>query len=134
MEFLREKLISGEKTRTNRPISEYREKCNIGAKIRIYINQRSPSRERLFDAKIIERISWNILDAPITCSDDIAKTIESPIPEESWYEFAIKDGFDHYLEFLGYFMFHPTKSKDFFCYKFEKIRDYQKTLINFIEV
>ena len=132
MEFLREKLISGEKTRTNRPASEFREKCNVGDIMHNFINLRSPERERLFDAKVIERISWNILNAPITCSDDKAKTIKSPIPEESWYEFAIKDGFDHYLEFLGYFMFHPTKFLDFFCYKFEKIRDYQKLLTSFI--
>ena len=134
MEFLREKLISGEKTRTNRPSSEYRRKCHRGSKMYIFIKLRTPNRERLFDARVIKRISWNILNAPITCSDDEAKTIKSPIPEESWYEFTIKDGFDHYLEFLDYFMFHPTKSLDFFCYKFEKIRDYQKTLINFIEV
>jgi len=134
MEFLRGKLISGEKTRTNRASSEFRGKSNIGDTMHIFINLRSPNREKLFDAKIINRISWNILDVPITCSDDEVKTINSPIPEESWYEFAIKDGFDHYLEFLDYFMFHPTKYKDFFCYKFEKIRDYQKTLINFIEV
>jgi len=133
MKFLREKLISGEKTRTNRASSKYRRKCNIGAKIRIFIKLRSPERERLFDARIIKRIFWNILDAPI-CNDDLAKTIESPIPEESWYDFAIKDGFDNYIDFIDYFLNHPTKSKDFFCYKFEKIRDYQKTLISFIEV
>jgi len=132
MEFLREKLISGEKTRTNRASSEFREKCNIGDKIRIFINQRSPKRERLFDAKVIERISWNILNAPI-CDNDLAKTIESPIPKESWYDFAIKDGFDNYIDFLDYFLNHPTKFKDFFCYKFEKIRDYQKLLTSFIE-
>ena len=133
MEFLREKLISGEKTRTNRAASIYRRKCNIGAKIRIFINLRSPERERLFDARVIKRVSWNILDTPI-CKDDLAKTIESPILEESWYDFAFKDGFDSYIEFLNYFLFHPTKSKDFFCYKFEKIRDYQKTLMSFMEV
>lgn len=133
MEIHREKLISGEKTRTNRASSEYRRKCHRGSKMYIFIKLRTPERERLFDARVTSRISWNILDAPITCSDDKAKTIESPILEESWYEFAIKDGFDHYLKFLDYFMFHPTKSKDFFCYKFEKIRNYYKLLTSFIE-
>ena len=132
MEFLREKLISGEKKRTNRPSSEYRRKCHRGSRMYLFIKLRTPERERLFDARVIKRVPWNILDAPI-CKDDLAKTIESPILGESWYEFAIKDGFDHYIEFLDYFLNHPTKYKDFFCYKFEKIRNYYKLLTSFIE-
>jgi hypothetical protein len=126
---LKGKLLEGSKTRTNRHFTKFRYKCRPGDKMHIYIKQRTPEAEKLFDRICIERYFWDITEMPKTVLN--AKNTESPKPGESWYEFAIRDGFSTYREFLDYFNNHP-KGARFICYIWEKDKRNQKKLSEFI--
>lgn len=116
MEIMRDLLIDGNKKRTNRAFSKFRDKCYIGDIMHIYIGLRTPRSEKLFDARIIEKYYWNVNDAPE--DPKLARKLESPKKDETWEEFALNDGFSFYEEFLKYFKNHPKKTQKFICFIF----------------
>lgn len=130
MEKLKKNLIDGSKTRTNRRLTEFRDKCDVGDKMHIFINLRTPKAEKLFERVVGETYYWDISEIPKTVLE--AKNTESPRPNESWYEFAIRDGFSTYREFLDYFMNHP-KGIRFKCYIWKNDIKNQKKLNEYLE-
>ena len=116
MRQFRESLLNGIKTRTNRAFSEFRNKCGPGYIMHIFIGMRTENCEKLFDSMVQDKITWNIDNAPKTEKE--ARTTISPLQNENWYDFAIKDGFTEYKDFLDYFSNHPKKSKNFICFIF----------------
>ncbi|MFW9971081.1 MAG: hypothetical protein ACFFDF_12880 [Candidatus Odinarchaeota archaeon] len=132
MEIMKELLMDGYKRRTNRAFSKFRDKCRIGDIMHIYIKQRTPESEFLFDARCINKFYWNINDAPE--DEKLARKIESPIENETWEEFALKDGFNFYQEFLDYFRNHPKKTLDFICFIFTPNLMEQYKIPNFRQI
>lgn len=125
MERFKASLMNGTKNRTNRAYSKYRNRTKIGDRVQIYIKQRSPEGEKLFEAIITNKIIWNINQAP----HNIKKVWEiSPLKNEIWLEFAKRDGFKQYSDFLEYFdpENHPKKQSKYICFEFEKIQNYFK--------
>ena len=131
MEKLKSKLLDGTKTRTNRKLTEFRDKCDIGDIMHIFVNLRSPNCEKIFDRVVKETYYWDITEVPKTVLE--AKNKESPRPDESWYQFAIRDGFSTYREFLDYFMNHPKKGIRFKCYIWKNDIKNQRKLSEYLE-
>ena len=50
----------------------------------------------------------------------------SPKKDETWVQFAIRDGFKKYEEFLEYFNpdIHPKKQSKYIFFEFEKLEEY----------
>jgi len=120
MAWLEPKLENGEKTRTIRAMGKnnYRDKMNIGDIAHIWINQRSKNRKFLFDRTIKDKYYFQLKDIPLV-SDLEAKKLESPIPNETWYDLAHNDGFKSYLEFIEFFTNHPTNDTSFVIFLWE---------------
>lgn len=119
MEFLESKLLNGQKRRTNRPDDNYRDKCNVGDVMHIFVKMRTPESRWLFDAVVKKKVKWQIDDAPE--ESKIAKEKNGPISNETWYKFAITDGFKNYSDFLEYFQNHPKKARNFICFVFKRL-------------
>ena len=126
MKNFKASLMNGTKSRTNRAYSKSRNRIKIGDCVQIYIKQRSPEREKLFDAIITNKIIWNIYQAPQNIKK--AWEISSPLKNETWLEFALKDGFKQYSDFFEYFdpENHPKKQSKYIYFEFEKFMVYFK--------
>lgn len=125
-------LLFKEKKRSIRPPGKnnYRDKMNIGNIAYIYINCRTKRAEKIGNGVITNKLWFNIDQAPT--KNKCKKTI-SPLKNETWYEFAINDGFNTYSEFLDYFQNYKLNTKkkiikDFILFQFEK----QITILDFI--
>lgn len=116
MKIMEELLLEGKKRRTSRAFSKFRDRCKIGDIMRIYTGLRTKNCKKLFNARVVEKLYWNIDDAP--GDQKLAKKLESPKKGETWEEFALRDGFDFYSDFLSYFKDHPKKTKKFIFFRF----------------
>lgn len=117
---MRPLLLNGSKRRTIRAIGKnnYRDRCNINDIMHNWIDMRNhhDAKEFLFDSRVVEKIHFYIDDAPE--NEDLARRIESPKEGETWEEFALKDGFDFYSDFLSFFKGHVKKTSRFICFIF----------------
>ena len=113
-------LLDGSKRRTIRAIGKnnFRDRCNVNDLMYNWIDQRNrhKAKEFLFNSRVVEKIHINIDDAPE--SEDLARRLESPKAGETWEEFALKDGFDFYSDFLSFFKGHVKKTNKFICFIF----------------
>lgn len=113
-------LLNGSKRRTIRAIGKnnFRDRCNVNDIMHNWIDQinRHNAKEFLFDSRVVEKVHFNIDDAPET--EDLARRLESPKEGETWEEFALKDGFDFYSDFLSFFKGHVKKTNKFICFIF----------------
>lgn len=116
MSILIPKILNGSKDHTNRQLTEFRDKCDINDLMYIWQNWRTPNCLKVAIAKVFFTAKWDISQAPR--SESVAKKINSPIPNLSWYEFAIRDGFNNYEDFLHYFSNRKDKAEKFKCYQF----------------
>jgi len=106
-------LVLDKKDMTSRLVTERRTKLNVGDIIYGYISQRAKVRLKLFDAKIKERIKWKAESVPLGVEE--ASDLESPRKNYSWLEFAYRDGFSNYYDFMNFFKNH-TEGDEFYCF------------------
>ena len=122
-------VVSGEKRRTCRAYSEFRDKMKVGDVMHICTGLRTKNYQKLFDATLVQKFIWDFEVIPKTIEkakltnvfDEDKQPIKINEKEESWYNFALNDGFSNYQEFIEYFSNHPKKTTKFICYIFEKI-------------
>jgi len=123
-------VVSGEKRRTCRAYSEFRKKMKVGDTMHICTGLRTKNYQKLFDATLVQKFVWDVETIPTTTKEAKATNVfgidGQPIKingkEESWFNFALNDGFSNYDEFIEYFSNHPKKTTKFICYIFEKIQ------------
>lgn len=127
-------LLSGEKSRTNRGYSRSRNRINIGDRVQIKVGNRFKGFKKLFDAVITNKKIWLYSQAPQ--NPESARKMPSPKKDESWWDFAIKDGFTDYSDFLDYFdpEKHPKNKAKYIFFEFKKIEEYYSETYQSLEV
>lgn len=127
-------LMSGEKSRTNRAYSKTRNKINIGDTVQIKVGNRFKGLKKLFDAIITNKKIWTYDQVPI--DSELAAALPSPKDIEAWREFALKDGFEKYQEFIEYFdpEQHPKKQSKYIFFEFKKLEEYYSSNYTSLEV
>ena len=118
MKELAPKIINGTKRLTNRSATDFRGKLDVGGIMHCFTGLRTKNTQKICDAKVIQRVKWYFVQVPLH-PDNIA--YRSPLEFLSWYDFARKDGFEKYQDFVDYFFFHKQRDLGFYCYLFEVI-------------
>jgi len=93
----------------------------------ICTGMRTKNYEKLFDAIVVDKFIWNFDHVPVKedadeyVVDQNGKEVFINGELETWYEFAINDGFEDYNDFFNYFHHHKKKTEIFICYVFERV-------------
>jgi len=120
MGFLIPNIISEEKTITNRILTPFREKCDMGDIMHCFENYRKKTAFKFADAKVLFTVNWKSKNIPVSLDD--ARRIRSPLLALKWLEFSRLDGFIQYSEFQDFF-YGKGHLK---CFQFEIIHVYKR--------